>query len=63
MSSDAPRYVHNWMKEILKFNEKTLEYICPIFENGTYWLHSENVLLAVLADERQVIRSIAAQKR
>ena len=28
-----------------------MEVICPIFENGTYWQHSENVLLAALADE------------
>ena len=48
--TDAPRHVHNWMKAILKFDEKTVEVIRPIFENGTYWQHSENVLLAALAD-------------
>ena len=49
-------------KAILKFDEKTVEVIRPIFENGTYWQHSENVLLAALADERQVIRSKAVEQ-
>ena len=60
--TDAPRHVHNWMKEILKFDVKTQEEICPIFENGAYWQHSENVLLAALADARQDIRSKAVEQ-
>ena len=48
--------------ECNEFDEKTQNIVKPIFENGTYWLHPEYVLLAAVADSRQEIRSQAVEQ-
>ena len=47
------------MKELISFEEQVQDVVLPIFQNGTFWLHSENVLLAALADDRQNVRNQA----
>ena len=44
------------MKKISKFDKEIRSVVQPIFENGCYWIHSENILLAFLSDSRQEIR-------
>ena len=43
-----------WLRG-LESNEKS---VIPIFENGSYWLHSKNLFLAGLADQDDAVRKL-----
>ena len=47
----------NWRKTLLNFPKKVQKPVMDIFLNGTYWFHSENLLLAGLADQDDDIRN------
>ena len=61
-ATDTPIHVFKWMKQILTFDKETQDIVKPIFENGAYYFHSENLLLAALADERKTIREKAVSQ-
>ena len=54
--TDAPRLMFYWMKDLLTFPPGAKDAILPIFLSGIFWFHSENVLLAALADSSEVRR-------
>ena len=54
--TDAPKLYFEWMTAIKSFPQEVRDEVIPIFENGLYHCHSENLLLAVLADSDKAVR-------
>ena len=57
--ADAPRHYYDWMKALLASPKDVWAEVKPIWENGLYWLHSENMLLSALSDEDRLVRKRA----
>ena len=55
---DTPRLMFRWIKTISQSDSDIFEIVKPVLENGSYWFHSENLLLSILGDSRD-----NAQKR
>ena len=55
---DTPRLMFQWIKTISQSDSDIFEIVKPVLENGSYWFHSENLLLSILGDSRD-----NAQKR
>ena len=60
--TEAPKHVFHWMKQLNSFDDEVKAIVKPIFENGCYWIHSENVLLAMLSDSREEVRLRGVQE-
>ena len=61
-ATEAPKIWFSWMKQLVKFPANVQEAVLPIFNNGSYWMHSENVLLAGLSDENSLFRERAVKQ-
>ena len=60
--TDAPRHYYDWMKALFSSPKDGWAEEKPIWENGLYWLHSENMLLSALSDENQLVRKRAVDQ-
>ena len=60
--TEAPRLMFYWMKELITFPPEVKDAVMPIFNNGCFWFHSENLLLAALADSRETRRKQAVDQ-
>ena len=60
--TQAPKILFDWVKEISRFDKVILDAALPIVNNGSYWFHSENILLAALADPRPETRIRAVEQ-
>ena len=58
-ATDAPKHWFQYMKALKGFPDDIQAITLPIFENGAYWMHSENILLSALSDHDQSIRERA----
>ena len=53
---EAPRYLFQWVKTISEGDSDVFAAVKHILENGSFWFHSENFLLACLGDPRVNVR-------
>lgn len=61
-ATDAPRIYHGWLLSMQTFPKDIRDAIEPILANGTYWAHSENLLLSALSDSDPTIRAKAVSQ-
>ena len=63
-ATEAPHHYFEWMKELKSIDEDKVvkEEVITIFENGLYWLHSENLLLSALSDPDIKVRQRAVEQ-
>jgi hypothetical protein len=59
---DAPRIMFQAMKLYLALPQEDKNVVLPIFENGAYYFHSENLLLSMLNDPDKDVRKLAVEK-
>ena len=52
----------NWIKVLIQFESSIFEEIKPILANGSYWFHSENLILSALSDPQREVRSNAVNR-
>ena len=58
-ATEVPRLYFEWVKSMQKYPVDVKTSITPILDNGTYWAHSENILLSALSDPNGAIRKRA----
>ena len=61
-ATEVPRIYYEWIMLIQSFPNDVKAYVRPILDNGTYWAHSENILLSALSDKDVVIRTQAVNQ-
>ena len=59
---DELRIVFDWIKVLTQFGSSIFEEIKPILANGSYWFHSENLILSALSDPQREVRSKAVNR-
>ena len=60
--TDAPRVLFDWVKGTTAQPKSKFDAVKPIVINGSYWFHSENLVLAALADERAEVQKRAFER-
>ena len=60
--TDAPRVLFDWVKGMTAQPKSIFDAVQPIVMNGSYWFHSENLVLAALADERADVQKRAFER-
>ena len=53
---EAPPLLFEWIKGISLSDPDTFQTVKGVVENGSYWFHGENLLLACLGDKRENVR-------
>ncbi|GBL94044.1 hypothetical protein AVEN_185018-1 [Araneus ventricosus] len=60
--TDGPKHVFQVIQTSRYLSDKLLQVVNPVIQRNTFFVNSENVLLAMLVDEREHIRELGYKK-